>query len=80
MTTPAPQDFNPYQSPVPVYGPAGAPLALPPELKILKRFRREMQGLGGVWIFLGSIGVLCQLGAEARYRGILERWQPGFAA
>ncbi|MCU1688749.1 MAG: transporter ATP-binding protein, partial [Jatrophihabitantaceae bacterium] len=30
-------------------------------------------------VTLGSIGVLCQLGASAGYRGIVERWQPGFA-
>jgi len=27
----------------------------------------------------GTIGVLCQLGGEAPYRGLMERWQPGFA-
>ena len=31
-------------------------------------------------VTLGSIGVLCQLGATAPYRSIAERWQPGFAA
>ena len=30
-------------------------------------------------VTLGSIGVLCQLGATARYREIVERWLPGFA-
>ncbi len=30
-------------------------------------------------VTLGSIGVLCQLGATAPYREIVERWQPGFA-
>lgn len=30
-------------------------------------------------VTLGSIGVLCQLEAKARYRAILERWLPGFA-
>ena len=30
-------------------------------------------------VTLGSIGVLCQLNATARYREIVERWQPGFA-
>jgi predicted unusual protein kinase regulating ubiquinone biosynthesis (AarF/ABC1/UbiB family) len=30
-------------------------------------------------VTLGSIGVLCQLEAEAPYRTILERWLPGFA-
>jgi predicted unusual protein kinase regulating ubiquinone biosynthesis (AarF/ABC1/UbiB family) len=30
-------------------------------------------------VTLGSIGVLCQLGATAPYRSIAERWQPGFA-
>jgi predicted unusual protein kinase regulating ubiquinone biosynthesis (AarF/ABC1/UbiB family) len=31
-------------------------------------------------VTLGSIGVLCQLGARAPYRSVVERWQPGFAA
>jgi len=30
-------------------------------------------------VTLGSIAVLCQLEAKARYRAIVERWQPGFA-
>ncbi len=30
-------------------------------------------------VTLGSIGVLCQLNATAPYRGIAERWQPGFS-
>ena len=30
-------------------------------------------------VTLGSIGVLCQLGARAPYRAIVERWLPGFA-
>jgi hypothetical protein len=30
-------------------------------------------------VTIGSIGVLCQLGAEAPYRSIVARWQPGFA-
>ncbi|GAA4208355.1 ABC1 kinase family protein [Actinocatenispora rupis] len=30
-------------------------------------------------VTLGSIGVLCQLNAKAGYRGVLERWLPGFA-
>ena len=30
-------------------------------------------------VTLGSIGVLCQLDAKAPYRGVLERWLPGFA-
>jgi predicted unusual protein kinase regulating ubiquinone biosynthesis (AarF/ABC1/UbiB family) len=30
-------------------------------------------------VTLGSIGVLCQLGATAPYRALAERWQPGFA-
>jgi len=29
--------------------------------------------------YLGSIGVLCQLGATAPYRSLAEQWQPGFA-
>jgi predicted unusual protein kinase regulating ubiquinone biosynthesis (AarF/ABC1/UbiB family) len=30
-------------------------------------------------VTFGSIGVLCQLDAEAPFRAIVERWQPGFA-
>lgn len=30
-------------------------------------------------VTLGSIGVLCQLEARAHYRGVVERWLPGFA-
>jgi predicted unusual protein kinase regulating ubiquinone biosynthesis (AarF/ABC1/UbiB family) len=30
-------------------------------------------------VTLGSIGVLCQLGATAPYRSLAETWQPGFA-
>jgi predicted unusual protein kinase regulating ubiquinone biosynthesis (AarF/ABC1/UbiB family) len=29
-------------------------------------------------VTLGSIGVLCQLGATAPYRALAEKWQPGF--
>ncbi|MDT0260558.1 ABC1 kinase family protein [Jatrophihabitans lederbergiae] len=46
----------------------GRMLNLPPEYLLLHR------------VTLGSIGVLCQLGARAPYREIAERWQPGFAA
>jgi predicted unusual protein kinase regulating ubiquinone biosynthesis (AarF/ABC1/UbiB family) len=31
-------------------------------------------------VTLGSIGVLCQLGATAPFRELAERWQPGFAS
>ncbi len=30
-------------------------------------------------VTLGSIGVLCQLGATAPFRSLAERWQAGFA-
>jgi predicted unusual protein kinase regulating ubiquinone biosynthesis (AarF/ABC1/UbiB family) len=30
-------------------------------------------------VTLGSIGVLCQLGATAPFRSLAEKWQPGFA-
>jgi predicted unusual protein kinase regulating ubiquinone biosynthesis (AarF/ABC1/UbiB family) len=46
----------------------GRLLNLPPEYLLLHR------------VTLGSIGVLCQLGARAPYRQIAETWQPGFAA
>ena len=45
----------------------GRMLNLPPEYLLLHR------------VTLGSIGVLCQLGARAPYRQIAEEWQPGFA-
>jgi predicted unusual protein kinase regulating ubiquinone biosynthesis (AarF/ABC1/UbiB family) len=45
----------------------GRQLNLPPSYLLIHR------------VTMGSIGVLCQLGAEAPYRGIVERWQPGFA-
>jgi predicted unusual protein kinase regulating ubiquinone biosynthesis (AarF/ABC1/UbiB family) len=45
----------------------GRQLNLPPSYLLIHR------------VTLGSIGVLCQLGAEARFRAIVERWQPGFA-
>jgi predicted unusual protein kinase regulating ubiquinone biosynthesis (AarF/ABC1/UbiB family) len=31
-------------------------------------------------VTIGSIGVLCQLGATAPFRSLAETWQPGFAA
>ncbi|HST47826.1 ABC1 kinase family protein [Jatrophihabitans sp.] len=46
----------------------GRMLNLPPEYLLLHR------------VTLGSIGVLCQLGARAPYRQIAETWQPGFAS
>jgi predicted unusual protein kinase regulating ubiquinone biosynthesis (AarF/ABC1/UbiB family) len=46
----------------------GRQLNLPPSYLLIHR------------VTLGSIGVLCQLEARARYRSVLERWLPGFAA
>jgi predicted unusual protein kinase regulating ubiquinone biosynthesis (AarF/ABC1/UbiB family) len=46
----------------------GRGLNLPPSYLLLHR------------VTLGSIGVLCQLEARAPYRGVVERWLPGFAA
>jgi len=46
----------------------GRHLNLPPAYLLIHR------------VTLGSIGVLCQLGANAAYRSVVERWQPGFAA
>ncbi len=46
----------------------GRQLNLPPSYLLIHR------------VTLGSIGVLCQLEARAPFRGIVERWQPGFAA
>jgi hypothetical protein len=45
----------------------GLKLNLPPEYLLVHR----------VW--LGGIGVLCQLNATVEVRGQLERWLPGFA-
>ena len=45
----------------------GFQLNLPPSYLLIHR------------VTMGSIGVLCQLDADAPYRGIVERWQPGFA-
>jgi predicted unusual protein kinase regulating ubiquinone biosynthesis (AarF/ABC1/UbiB family) len=45
----------------------GRRLNLPPSYLLIHR------------VTIGSIGVLCQLEARAPYRGIVERWQPGFA-
>jgi len=45
----------------------GRQLNLPPAYLLIHR------------VTIGSIGVLCQLDAEAPYRSIAERWQPGFA-
>jgi predicted unusual protein kinase regulating ubiquinone biosynthesis (AarF/ABC1/UbiB family) len=45
----------------------GRGLNLPPSYLLIHR------------VTLGSIGVLCQLEACAPYRGVVERWLPGFA-
>jgi predicted unusual protein kinase regulating ubiquinone biosynthesis (AarF/ABC1/UbiB family) len=45
----------------------GRQLNLPPAYLMVQR------------VTLGSIGVLCQLEANAPYRAIVERWLPGFA-
>ena len=45
----------------------GRMLNLPPSYLLIHR------------VTLGSIAVLCQLGATAPYRALAERWQPGFA-
>ena len=45
----------------------GRMLNLPPSYLLIHR------------VTLGSIAVLCQLGATAPYRELAERWQPGFA-
>jgi predicted unusual protein kinase regulating ubiquinone biosynthesis (AarF/ABC1/UbiB family) len=45
----------------------GRLLNLPPSYMLIHR------------VTLGSIGVLCQLGATVPYRGMAEEWQPGFA-
>jgi predicted unusual protein kinase regulating ubiquinone biosynthesis (AarF/ABC1/UbiB family) len=45
----------------------GKHLNLPPSYLLIHR------------VTLGSIGVLCQLAARAAYRGVVERWLPGFA-
>jgi predicted unusual protein kinase regulating ubiquinone biosynthesis (AarF/ABC1/UbiB family) len=49
------------------YWSVGLKLNLPPEYLLVHR----------VW--LGGVGVLCQLGAEVPMRAELDRWLPGFA-
>jgi predicted unusual protein kinase regulating ubiquinone biosynthesis (AarF/ABC1/UbiB family) len=44
----------------------GRQLNLPPAYLLIHR------------VTLGSVGLLCQLNAKARYRSIVERWLPGF--
>jgi predicted unusual protein kinase regulating ubiquinone biosynthesis (AarF/ABC1/UbiB family) len=46
----------------------GRQLNLPPSYLLIHR------------VTLGTIGVLCQLDGEARFRDEMERWQPGFTA
>jgi predicted unusual protein kinase regulating ubiquinone biosynthesis (AarF/ABC1/UbiB family) len=46
----------------------GRQLNLPPAYLLIHR------------VTIGSIGVLCQLDAQAPYRGVCEEWLPGFAA
>jgi len=45
----------------------GMKLNMPPSYLLIHR------------VTLGSAGVLCQLEADVAVRGIMERWQPGFA-
>jgi predicted unusual protein kinase regulating ubiquinone biosynthesis (AarF/ABC1/UbiB family) len=45
----------------------GRMLNLPPTYLLIHR------------VTIGSIGILCQLGATAAFRPLAERWQPGFA-
>jgi hypothetical protein len=45
----------------------GLQLNLPPEYLLIHR------------VTMGTIGVLCQLEAEAAWRPELDRWLPGFA-
>ena len=53
--------------PAPRRGPVGRMFNLPPSYLLIHR------------VTLGSIGVLCQLGATAPFRQLAENWQPGFA-
>ncbi|MQA11206.1 MAG: AarF/ABC1/UbiB kinase family protein [Pseudonocardiaceae bacterium] len=46
----------------------GRSLNLPPQWLMIHR------------VTAGAVGILCQLDAELELRGIVERWQPGFAA
>jgi predicted unusual protein kinase regulating ubiquinone biosynthesis (AarF/ABC1/UbiB family) len=45
----------------------GRQLNLPPTYMLIHR------------VTLGGVGVLCQLGAEGRYRALMQEWLPGFA-
>jgi hypothetical protein len=46
----------------------GRQLNLPPAYLLIHR------------VTIGSIGVLCQLGAAGNFRSVLEEWLPGFSA
>jgi predicted unusual protein kinase regulating ubiquinone biosynthesis (AarF/ABC1/UbiB family) len=46
----------------------GRMLNLPPTYLLIHR------------VTIGSIGIMCQLGATAAFRPLAERWQPGFAS
>ena len=61
------QQFVRINDPRQEYWSVGLKLNLPPEYLLVHR----------VW--LGGVGVLCQLGAEVPMRAELERWLPGFA-
>ncbi|MGZ4616970.1 MAG: ABC1 kinase family protein [Actinomycetes bacterium] len=60
------QQFARINDPRQEYWSVGLKLNLPPEYLLVHR----------VW--LGGVGVLCQLGAEVPMRGELERWLPGY--
>ena len=61
------QQFVRINDPRQEYWSVGFKLNLPPEYLLVHR----------VW--LGGVGVLCQLGAEVPMRAELERWLPGYA-
>ncbi len=61
------QQFVRINDPRQEYWSVGLKLNLPPEYLLVHR----------VW--LGGVGVLCQLGAEVRMGAELERWLPGYA-
>ena len=48
------------------------------EARVGRMFNLPPSYLGIHRVTIGSIGVLCQLGATAPFRPLAERWQPGF--
>lgn len=66
MSSTSTGDFNPYQSPASTARPPSAYGGI--DLRLLKRFRREMHGLGGFWILFGGVVIAAYIGL-----GVMDR-------